>query len=122
MDATREAVRRCTVCGVSLEGRDRRARTCSATCRREAARFRAVLDGGSDDPYSNLGQLVQRASKVRANRRFGSRVLVTHTLYKFARASATEHSIHKGYAPSRAKNIIVGRGLGPAGVWRRLWK
>ena len=62
-------MRVCIVCGISLEGRDRRALTCSASCRREAARFRAVLEGRRDGPYSTLAQLVSKASKVRANGR-----------------------------------------------------
>lgn len=47
---------------------------------------------------------------------------VTSMLYKAARLSATGRSIPTGKAPRRAKNIIVGRALGNAGVWRRLWK
>jgi hypothetical protein len=47
---------------------------------------------------------------------------LTSTLYRLARASATGRSIRKGYAPRRAKNIILGRALGRAGVWRRLWR
>jgi hypothetical protein len=43
-------------------------------------------------------------------------------LYRLARLSATGRSIRRGYAGRRAKNIVVGRMLGRAGVWRRLWK
>jgi hypothetical protein len=46
----------------------------------------------------------------------------TSELYKAARLSASGRAVRKGYAPRRAKNIIVGRALGRAGVWRRLWK
>jgi hypothetical protein len=62
-------MRRCIACGTSLEGRDTRTRTCSARCRREAARFRAVLSGGGDGPYSTLVELTQRRSRARANGR-----------------------------------------------------
>ena len=47
---------------------------------------------------------------------------LTSQLYKLARASATGRAIRTGKAPRRAKNIIVGRALGRAGVWRRLWR
>jgi hypothetical protein len=61
-------MRRCTVCGASLEGGDPRTLTCSPACRREAGRFRAVLAGRGDGPYRTLGELVARRSRVRANR------------------------------------------------------
>jgi len=43
-------------------------------------------------------------------------------LYRAARLSASGRAVRKGYAGKRAKNIIIGRALGKAGVWRRLWK
>jgi hypothetical protein len=46
----------------------------------------------------------------------------TSTLYKAARLSATGRAVRTGKAPRRAKNIVVGRTLGRAGVWRRLWR
>jgi hypothetical protein len=46
----------------------------------------------------------------------------TSYMYKAARLSATGRSIRTGQAPRRAKNILVGRALGKAGVWRRLWR
>ncbi len=50
------------------------------------------------------------------------RTSLTSMLYKAARLSATGRSIRSGRAGRRAKNIIVGRTLGQAGVCRRLWK
>jgi hypothetical protein len=47
---------------------------------------------------------------------------LTSQLYRLARVSATGRSVRKGYAGRRAKNIILGRALGRAGVWRRLWR
>lgn len=47
---------------------------------------------------------------------------LTRNLYRAARLSATGRSIRTGHAGRRAKNIIVGRALGRAGVWRRLWR
>ncbi len=47
---------------------------------------------------------------------------LTIQLYKLARLSASGRAVRKDYAGRRAKNIIVGRALGKAGVWRRLWK
>lgn len=57
------AVRRCPVCGASLAGRHTDTRTCSASCRREAARYRAVLSGRRDGPYSTLADLTNRRQK-----------------------------------------------------------
>jgi hypothetical protein len=46
----------------------------------------------------------------------------TSTLYRAARLSASGRAVRKGYPERRAKNIIVGRALGRAGFWRRLWR
>ncbi len=45
---------------------------------------------------------------------------MTSQVYKLARLSATGRSIRTGHAGRRAKNIIAGRALGRAGVWRKL--
>jgi len=50
------------------------------------------------------------------------RTSLTSALYKAARLSATGRSIRTGHTGRRAKNILVGRALGRAGFWRRLWK
>jgi hypothetical protein len=50
------------------------------------------------------------------------RTSLTSMLYKAARLSASGRAVRKGYAGRRAKNIILGRALGRAGVWRRLWR
>jgi hypothetical protein len=55
--------RRCVICGGSLEGHRRDALCCSAACRREASRVRAVLSGESDRPYSCLAQLIERRQR-----------------------------------------------------------
>jgi hypothetical protein len=47
---------------------------------------------------------------------------LTSQLYRAARLSATGRSVRTGHTGRRAKNIILGRALGRAGVWRRLWK
>jgi len=47
---------------------------------------------------------------------------LTSQLYKLARVSASGRAVRKGYAGRRTKNIIVGRALGKAGVWRKLWR
>ena len=51
-----------------------------------------------------------------------ARRTLTSQLYRAARLSATGRAIRTGHVPRRAKNIIVGRALGRAGVWRWLWK
>jgi hypothetical protein len=45
---------------------------------------------------------------------------LTGQLYSIARLSATGRAVRTGHAGRRAKNIVVGRALGRAGVWRRL--
>jgi hypothetical protein len=55
--------RRCIVCGGSLEGRRRDARCCSASCRREGARWRRVEAGEPDGPYSTIEQLQARRQR-----------------------------------------------------------
>ena len=47
---------------------------------------------------------------------------LTSTLYRAARLSADGRAIRTGHAGRRAKNVVVGRALGRAGFWRRLWK
>jgi hypothetical protein len=47
---------------------------------------------------------------------------LTSQLYKLARLSASARAIRTRCAGRRAKNIILGRALGRAGVWRSLWK
>ena len=50
---------------------------------------------------------------------------LTSQLFRLARLSATEKAIVSGdpeRVERRAKNIALGRLLGRAGVWRRLWR
>lgn len=47
---------------------------------------------------------------------------LTSTIYRAARISATGRAIHAGHSGRRAKNVIVGRALGRAGLWQWLWK
>jgi hypothetical protein len=47
---------------------------------------------------------------------------LTAMLYRAARVSASLRAIRTGHAGRRAENIIVGRALARAGVWRRLWR
>lgn len=50
---------------------------------------------------------------------------LTSKLFKAARFSANVSALTSG-KPSkmlrRGKNVMVGRALGKAGIWRRLWK
>ena len=50
---------------------------------------------------------------------------LTSQLYRAARVSNTIGAVASGHPKRmarRAKNIAVGRALGRAGVWRKLWK
>jgi hypothetical protein len=66
--AVGQPVRCCAVCGASLDGRHRETLTCSASCRRELARYKAVLAGRADGPYSTLQKLAERRRQGRAKR------------------------------------------------------
>lgn len=46
----------------------------------------------------------------------------TSTAFRVARASATGRAIRTGNVGRRAKNVAVGRTLGKAGVWGKLWR
>ena len=60
------AVRRCIVCEAPLDGRRRQARYCSAGCRLEASRLRAILAGAEVEGYSTLPAYLAR-HRNRAN-------------------------------------------------------
>ncbi len=50
---------------------------------------------------------------------------LTSQLYRAARLSATISAVASGKprrVARRAKNVVVGRALAKAGVWRRLWR
>lgn len=47
---------------------------------------------------------------------------LTSLLFRAARLSATGRAARRGTLPRRVKNIAVGRALGRAGVWSRLWR
>lgn len=50
---------------------------------------------------------------------------LTSTLYRLARLSATARAVSSGNPKRitrRGKNIVVGRTLARAGLWRRLWR
>lgn len=51
----------------------------------------------------------------------GRRTL-TSTLYRAARLSATGRAVRTDHTGRRAKNVAIGRVLGKAGFWSRLWK
>jgi hypothetical protein len=51
-----------------------------------------------------------------------ARRTLTGSLYRAARVSATGRAVRTGNIGRRAKNVAVGRTLGKAGFWSRLWK
>jgi hypothetical protein len=51
-----------------------------------------------------------------------ARRTLTSSLYRAARISATGRAVRTGKGGRRAKNIAVGRALGKAGFWARLWR
>jgi hypothetical protein len=55
----------CVICGGSLKGHRRDARCCSASCRAEQSRIRAILDGTYAGSYRSLAE---RLSKRKSSR------------------------------------------------------
>ncbi len=50
---------------------------------------------------------------------------LTSELFRAARLSASARAVASGdprRVARRAKNVTIGRALGRAGVWRRLWR
>lgn len=50
---------------------------------------------------------------------------ITNFLFRLARLSADARAVSSGdpkRVGRRAKNKLLGRALGSAGIWRRLWK
>ncbi len=55
----------------------------------------------------------------------GRRRSITSQLYRAARISNDISAAASGNprrAARRAKNVVLGRSLGRAGIWRRLWR
>lgn len=59
------AERVCVICGASLAGQRRDARCCSASCRAEASRIRAIINGTYIGAYRSLAE---RLSKRKSSR------------------------------------------------------
>lgn len=72
-------MRACETCGASLEGRDRRARTCSASCRREASRIRRLSAGLPEHGYTTIADYLARARKCVQNAEGRSNVRAVNT-------------------------------------------
>lgn len=55
-----DRLRRCQMCGVSIDYLRSDAETCGPACRRERNRVRRLLAGEADGPYRNLQQWLDR--------------------------------------------------------------
>lgn len=53
----------CVVCGASLAGRSEASRHCSAACRVEASRLRAILAGNCSGPYASVRERLEAAQR-----------------------------------------------------------
>jgi hypothetical protein len=51
-----------------------------------------------------------------------ARRTLTGSLYRAARLSATGRAVRTGRVGRRPKNVALGRALGKAAVWSRLWR
>ena len=63
------AVRRCALCGASLEGRRADARYCSSACRVEAWRLRRLLEGRPVGRYATAADRLAAYGRPRRGRR-----------------------------------------------------
>lgn len=61
---TTSQLRVCITCGGSLSGHRKDARCCSASCRVEASRFRAILNSTDTSAYRSIAE---RLSKLRSS-------------------------------------------------------
>lgn len=57
--------RSCLICGGSLKGHRKDARCCSASCRAELSRVKAIVNGTNTGPYRSLAE---RLSKRKSSR------------------------------------------------------
>lgn len=53
----------CVVCGGSLAGRSEATRHCSAACRVEASRIRAILAGNYSGPYRSIRERLEASQR-----------------------------------------------------------
>jgi len=53
----------CVVCGSSLAGRNEATRHCTAACRVEASRLRAILNGNYSGPYRSVRERLEAAER-----------------------------------------------------------
>jgi len=56
-------MRRCAICGASMDGRRRDALVCGPACRRERGRLCALLAGRGDGPYETVGAYLERRQR-----------------------------------------------------------
>lgn len=61
---TTSQLRVCITCGGSLSGHRKDARCCSASCRVEVSRFKAIINGTGTGPYRSIAE---RLSKLRSS-------------------------------------------------------
>lgn len=76
---------------------------------------RAGLYRARRTAYDPPGSVTEQEGKV------GRRSL-TSSLYRAARVSATGRAISTGRTGRRVRNVAIGRALGRAGFWSRLWR
>ena len=102
-----------------------KARCCSAACRREAGRVRAVLSGRSDGPYSTLADLTAQNQRAGASDRvdftLGRRTPTTVTPATRPRGQPLRlrRRAHVHRRPDQRRAGIAGQG-DPKVVWNRL--
>lgn len=62
-------IRRCPVCGDSLDGMRAHARYCSGACRAEASRLRRLLDGSPADGFQSVADRLDRMTERKRTER-----------------------------------------------------
>lgn len=114
----RRVPRLCIGAGIVVDG------AFVAACVR-GRRVQAVRRGIAGAPTRIIIKVSRNHNRPRGAEGSGenmARRTLTGSLYKAARVSATGRAVRTGRAGRRAKNIAVGRALGKAGFWSRLWR
>ena len=85
------------------------------------------VDGGDENDSGPLADLrLMRLSGIADDVLHGQITMrLARSLYRAARIANNAETLASGnpkFIGRRAKNILVGRALGRAGIWRRLWR
>lgn len=85
---SRSECRVCTICGSPLIKHRAHARVCSASCRAEASRLKAIIDGSYTGSYRSVAE---RLSRARISSPLGKSLTRTGKALESAHKAAESH-------------------------------